>query len=108
LNCLADPDVRASIESLYRQYQWHYVKADKTARSQPPKPVRRIHSVSRRLAPEAIDQLADYIGGESAKNVARRYGISKDAALRRLHKRGVVRAWGTNQHRDEQDHFTTS
>lgn len=100
LNLLADPDVRASIESLYRQYQRHYVQRDTTARPEPPKRVRRVHAVSRRLGAEAVDRLvADYVSGESADTVAKRYGVSKDAALRMLHQRGVTRTCGSNQHR---------
>jgi hypothetical protein len=98
--------VRAAIESLYRQYQRHYVQRHR-------RPILNDRTVCdgfavpRRLRLEVIDRLvADYEGGESAESVARRHGISKEAALRLLHQRGVVRPWDTNQHRDQQDHFT--
>lgn len=100
LNCLADPDVQTAIESLYRQYQRHYVGRESAAAAPPPPKAPRVHAVSRRLGPEAVERLiADYIGGMKAADVATRYGISKDAALRLLHQHGVVRPWGTNQHR---------
>jgi hypothetical protein len=82
LNCLADPDVRASIESLYRQYRRHYVGRPSEPGSPPTAKSPHVHKITHRLDADTVDRLVtDYTGGMKAADVATRYGISKDAAL---------------------------
>lgn len=50
------------------------------------------HKLSRRLAPEVLEQLvADYQAGASCRQVAVRYGVSKASVMRLLGERGELR-----------------
>lgn len=62
-----------------------------TPRTDTPPQLPPRQKVTRRLAPETIDQLlADYRAGSSTPQLAERYGISKTSVKRLLHDHGVA------------------
>ena len=50
------------------------------------------HRLTDRLGPEVVEQMvADYVTGATCSELARRFPLSKSAALRVMHERGVAR-----------------